>query len=85
MCSRCSCSSVRSRLRPSSTQSGCESRRRSAHRGRSGGRRAVPAVCRCSELLVHQYFGVDVDVVRDVVDNYLPPLAEALRSHVPDD
>lgn len=34
-------------------------------------------------ILVHQYFGVDVDVVRDVVDTHLPPLAEALRSHVP--
>ena len=32
-------------------------------------------------ILVHQYFGVDVDVVRDVVDTYLPPLAEALRNH----
>lgn len=35
-------------------------------------------------ILVHQYFGVDVDVVRDVVDTHLPPLAEALRRHVPD-
>lgn len=32
-------------------------------------------------ILVHQYFGVDVDVVRDVVETHLPPLAEALRSH----
>jgi len=31
-------------------------------------------------ILVHQYFGVDIDVVRDVVVRYLPPLAEALRS-----
>jgi len=31
------------------------------------------------------HFVVDVDVVRDVVDTHLPPLAEALRSHVPDD
>ena len=36
-------------------------------------------------ILVHQYFGVDVDVVRDVVDAHLPPLAEALRDHVADD
>ena len=36
-------------------------------------------------ILVHQYFGVDVDVVRDVVETYLPPLAEALRSHVTDE
>lgn len=33
-------------------------------------------------ILVHQYFGVDVDVVRDVVETHLPPLAEALRSHL---
>jgi len=26
-------------------------------------------------ILVHQYFGVDIDVVRDVVDTHLPPLA----------
>ncbi|MGB3696380.1 MAG: HepT-like ribonuclease domain-containing protein [Gordonia sp. (in: high G+C Gram-positive bacteria)] len=31
-------------------------------------------------ILVHQYFGVDVDIVRDVVETHLPPLAEALRS-----
>ena len=33
-------------------------------------------------ILVHQYFGVEVDVVRDVVETYLPPLSEALRQHV---
>lgn len=33
-------------------------------------------------ILVHQYFGVDVDTVREVVDTYLPPLADAQRSHV---
>ena len=33
-------------------------------------------------ILVHQYFGVDVDVVRDVVVTHLPTLADALRSHV---
>jgi len=36
-------------------------------------------------ILVHQYFGVDADVVRDVVDTHLPPLAEALRSHITTD
>ena len=30
-------------------------------------------------ILVHQYFGVDVAVVREVVDVHLPPLAKALR------
>ena len=33
-------------------------------------------------ILVHQYFGVDANVVREVVTIHLPPLAEALRSHV---
>ena len=33
-------------------------------------------------ILVHQYFGVDIDVVRDVVETHLPPLAEALDGYV---
>ncbi|RAX23518.1 toxin-antitoxin system antitoxin subunit [Actinomyces sp. Z5] len=33
-------------------------------------------------ILVNQYFGVDVAVVREVVENYLPPLADVLRRHV---
>lgn len=33
-------------------------------------------------ILVHEYFGVDVDIVRDVVETHLPPLAEALRGHL---
>ena len=35
-------------------------------------------------VLVHQYFGVDIEVVREVVETYLPPLAAALRSHQPE-
>ncbi len=31
-------------------------------------------------ILVHQYFGVDVEIVRDVVQTHLPPLADAARS-----
>lgn len=30
-------------------------------------------------ILVHQYFGVDVETVRDVIESHLPPLAAALR------
>lgn len=30
-------------------------------------------------ILVHEYFGVETEVVRDVVETYLPPLASALR------
>ncbi|UUZ45455.1 DUF86 domain-containing protein [Janibacter limosus] len=36
-------------------------------------------------ILVHQYFGVAADVVRDVVETHLQPLAEALRSHITTD
>ncbi|NKE09828.1 MULTISPECIES: HepT-like ribonuclease domain-containing protein [Kocuria] len=35
-------------------------------------------------ILVHQYFGVDVEVVRDVVVTHLPQLREVLRGHVDD-
>lgn len=35
-------------------------------------------------ILVHQYFGVDADIVRDVVESNLPPLARALRTHSTD-
>ncbi|WP_278237513.1 HepT-like ribonuclease domain-containing protein [Isoptericola sp. AK164] len=34
-------------------------------------------------ILVHHYFGVDLDVVRDVIESHLPPLADALGG--PDD
>src|SRR5699024_7755634 len=44
-----------------------------------------PQVRGFRNILVHQYFGVDVDVVRDVVETHLPPLAEALRDHVTED
>lgn len=33
-------------------------------------------------ILVHQYFGVDVATIRDVVEMHLPPLAEALQGHI---
>ena len=36
-------------------------------------------------ILVHQYFGVETEVVRDVVATYLPPLAETLRPYVEGD
>ena len=35
-------------------------------------------------ILVHQYLRVDIDVVRDVVETHLPPLAEALRARAAD-
>ncbi|HIY67269.1 MAG TPA: DUF86 domain-containing protein [Candidatus Agrococcus pullicola] len=32
-------------------------------------------------ILVHQYFGVEPQIVREVVEAYLPPVAEALTQH----
>lgn len=37
-----------------------------------------PQIRGLRNILVHQYFGVEVDVVRDVVTTHLPTLAEAL-------
>ena len=31
-------------------------------------------------ILVHEYFGVDVDTIREVVEVHLPPLEDALSS-----
>lgn len=43
---------------------------------------AWPQIRGFRNILVHQYFGIDIEVVRDVVDTHLPPLVEALRSHI---
>ncbi|WP_062203474.1 HepT-like ribonuclease domain-containing protein [Demequina salsinemoris] len=43
---------------------------------------AWPQIRGFRNILVHQYFGVDIAVIRDVVENYLPPLADAVRQHV---
>lgn len=32
-------------------------------------------------ILVHEYFGIDYQIVKDVVINYLPPLKEALEDY----
>lgn len=45
---------------------------------------AWPQIRGFRNILVHHYFGVDPEIVREVVDTYLPPLAEALRKHVTD-
>ena len=31
------------------------------------------------DILIHQYFGIDVDIVWDIVQNKLPGLAESVR------
>ncbi len=43
---------------------------------------AWPQIRGFRNILVHQYFGVDLDTVRDVVQTYLPAFADALRRHV---
>ena len=46
---------------------------------------AWPQISGFRNILVHQYFGVDIGIVRDVIETHLPPLAEALRSHAATD
>ena len=43
---------------------------------------AWPQVRGFRNILVHQYFGVDIATVRDVIETHLPPLDEALRGHL---
>lgn len=43
---------------------------------------AWPQIRGFRNILAHRYFGVDVAVVREVIEVHLPPLAEALRQHV---
>jgi len=43
---------------------------------------AWPQIRGFRNILVHQYFGIDVATVRDVIETHLPPLAEALRGHI---
>lgn len=37
-----------------------------------------PQVRGFRNIVVHQYFGVDIDVIRDVIQNHLPALTAAL-------
>jgi uncharacterized protein with HEPN domain len=32
------------------------------------------------DILIHQYFGIDLDILWDIVQNKLPPLAAAVRT-----
>ena len=43
---------------------------------------AWPQIRGFRNILVHQYFGVDLDTVRDVIHSHLPQLAYALRNSV---
>lgn len=40
---------------------------------------AWPQIRGLRNILVHQYFGVDTDTVREVVERYLPPVIAALE------
>ena len=42
---------------------------------------AWPQIRGFRNILVHQYFGVDIEIVRDVVETHLPRLADAIRSY----
>ncbi len=43
---------------------------------------AWPQIRGFRNILVHQYFGVDVDTIRDVIQTHLTMLASALRGQV---
>lgn len=43
---------------------------------------AWPQIRGFRNILVHQYLGVETEVVRDVIETYLPPLVETLRAYV---
>ncbi|WP_373285553.1 HepT-like ribonuclease domain-containing protein [Agromyces bauzanensis] len=42
---------------------------------------AWPQIRGFRNILVHQYFGVDIGTVRDVIESHLPSLEAALRAH----
>lgn len=42
---------------------------------------AWPQIRGFRNILVHQYFGVDVETVRDVIETHLPTLEEVLRAY----
>lgn len=41
-----------------------------------------PQIRGLRNILVHQYFGVDTDTIREVITGYLPVLANALQPHI---
>jgi uncharacterized protein with HEPN domain len=44
---------------------------------------AWPQIRGFRNILVHQYFGVGIEIVRDVVETHLSRLAKALRANQP--
>ncbi|MDD7542572.1 MAG: HepT-like ribonuclease domain-containing protein [Mobiluncus porci] len=45
---------------------------------------AWPQIRGLRNILVHEYFGVDTDTIRDVIENYLPELQQSLSNHISD-
>jgi uncharacterized protein with HEPN domain len=43
-----------------------------------------PQIRGFGNILVHEYFGVDVATVREVIDAHLPQIAASLQQHVPE-
>lgn len=43
---------------------------------------AWPQIRGFRNILVHQYFGVDIATVRDVIQSHLPALAVALQDRI---
>lgn len=43
-----------------------------------------PSIAGLRNVLVHEYFRIDTDVIRDIVDSEIAPLAEAIRDDLAD-
>lgn len=41
-----------------------------------------PSIAGLRNILIHEYFRIDVDIIRDIVETEIEPLAEAIRSEL---
>jgi uncharacterized protein with HEPN domain len=51
----------------------------------SQGRDAFRRDLKTRDRIVHDYFGVSLEIVWDVVENHLPPLRDKVRRLLPED